>query len=90
MGMYLGRGILRHETPETLAPPRAQGPPLSHRGRAARALGRDVLVIVKIDEAVSPEEVRAVRLPGELSDVDEGNALQAAHAVIARHVGHAG
>jgi hypothetical protein len=47
-------------------------------------------VVVKIDEAVSPEEVRAVRLPGELSDVDEGNALEAAHAVIARHVGLAG
>lgn len=46
-------------------------------------------VVVKIDEVVSSEEVRMVRLPGELSDVDEGNALEAARAVIARHVGHA-
>jgi hypothetical protein len=45
-----------------------------------------LFVVVKIDEVVSAEEVRIVRLPGEVSAVDQTKALEAAHAAIARHV----
>ena len=44
-------------------------------------------VVVKVDEVVSAEEVRMVRLPSELSGVDENKALEAAHTAIARHIG---
>jgi hypothetical protein len=42
-------------------------------------------VVVKVDEVVSAEEVRMVRLPSELSGLDENKAVEAAHTAIARH-----
>jgi hypothetical protein len=63
-----------------------------HAGRHFRILversdrGGPLFTIVKIDEAVSPEEVWAVRFSTEQTASDDGWVLEAAARIIARHV----